>query len=101
MASAPTGFKDIVVIWEEPDKYVGRRTPSFTYTVYDPDDNFPAGIYRNPSKDANGILEEWAQGVDNPVRGLLEFYGDPAYIGIMGSPGGSGDGHSPEVLVNP
>lgn len=87
MATGRTGYKDAVIIWERPDKYFGRRTPCFSYTIYDDDETFPVGNYKDPNNETfRDMVHIWSQ-PGQPTYSMFEYYGDPAFIGVLGSPG--------------
>ena len=80
-----TGWKAVVVIWEEPNFYFKRTTPNFEYMISDDEDNFPAGRYNDMSGEvAQDMIKRWTS-VDTPVGRLIDFYGEPKWIGIYGS----------------
>jgi hypothetical protein len=85
MNKAPTPFKDVVVVWEQPDHYFGRRTPAFSYTVEDSKDVLGSGTWKNMN-DCQHLLDYWREH-DGPMQALLEYFGDPAWVGVLETKG--------------
>lgn len=86
MTTMTTGVKAIVVIWEHPDQYFQRTTPTVMWQEEDLDDHYPAGWHRPKDDIYKQILKWWQDRVDNPIHSLLPLWGDPVLIISVGSP---------------
>lgn len=87
MTTMTTGVKAIVVIWEHPNQYFQRTTPTVMWQEEDLDDLYPAGWHKPGNKEYENIMDHFGQSENTPVNNhLIELWGEPKLIIVVGSP---------------